>query len=163
MGPLRDKTGIYGGNNEGRGGKEEKSSREAKEKSFGALQSSFKKGKKKLKFGNQYKDNWYKKLLNKEFFRKVLIYFIEKIEKKYFLSRVKKLYTGVFFLVFLNILGFKNSNYIFYIHPVCLVQTKTDFILGFEFDLDEILFNKEQAGKEKKQESKLLNQFIQRD
>ena len=49
MGPLRDKTGIYGGNNEGRGGKEEKSSREAKEKSFGALQSSFKKGKKKTK------------------------------------------------------------------------------------------------------------------
>jgi len=51
MGLLRDKTGFHGGNNEGRGGKEETSSREAKEKSFGALQSSFKKGKKKLKFG----------------------------------------------------------------------------------------------------------------
>ena len=51
MGLLRDKTGIHGGKNEGRGGKEETSSREAKEKSFGALQSSFKKGKRKLKFG----------------------------------------------------------------------------------------------------------------
>ena len=51
MGLLRDKTGFHGGNNEGRGGKEETSSREAKEKSFGALQSSFKKGKRKLKFG----------------------------------------------------------------------------------------------------------------
>ena len=51
MGLLRDKTGIHGGKNEGRGGNEETSSREAKEKSFGALQSSFKKGNKKLKFG----------------------------------------------------------------------------------------------------------------
>ena len=50
MGPLREnKTGFRGekegkGLNGERGGKEEKSSREASEKSFGALQSSFKKG-----------------------------------------------------------------------------------------------------------------------